>query len=234
MLALVMIANCLLIMYVWFAAAEMYSAVEATAGIDVLTGCLNRRALMKLASHEVARSERSGTPLTVVVVDLDHFKVVNDSYGHAAGDATLCALAALLQNRLRSVDVVSRIGGEEFLLLLPDTDGVNGAKVVEGLRQSVEAMRVEYQGQVIMVTMSAGVTQGLGRSDSWTAMMNRADRALYGAKSGGRNKVVLDELATRLPRRATGVREAVHEEQPVRAGDPLTGGALRLIRKRLG
>ena len=234
MLALVMLANCLLIMYVWFAAAEMYSAVEATAGIDVLTGCLNRRALMKLASHEVARSERSGMPLTVVVVDLDHFKVVNDSYGHAAGDATLCALAALLQNRLRSVDVVSRIGGEEFLLLLPDTDGVNGAKVVDGLRQSVEAMRVEYQGHVITVTMSAGVTQGLGRSDSWTAMMNRADRALYAAKSSGRNKVVLDELATRLPRRATGVREAVHEEQPVRAGDPLTGGALRLIRKRLG
>jgi diguanylate cyclase (GGDEF)-like protein len=235
MLALVMLAHCLLIMYVWFAAAEMYSAVEATAGIDVLTGCLNRRALMKLAAHEVARSERSGMPLTVVVIDLDHFKLVNDNFGHAGGDATLCALVALLQNRLRSVDVVARIGGEEFLLLLPDTDAMSGAKVVEGLRQAVEAMRVEFEGREIMVTMSAGVTQGLPRSDSWTSMMNRADRALYDAKSAGRNRVVVDELATKLPRRSVGVRETESEAQVPAAGDDAAiGGALRLIRKRLG
>jgi diguanylate cyclase (GGDEF)-like protein len=234
MLALVMIANCLLIMYVWFAAAEMYSAVEATAGIDVLTGCLNRRALMKLAAHEIARSERSGMPLTVVVIDLDHFKLVNDNYGHAGGDATLCAVVALLQNRLRSVDVVARIGGEEFLLLLPDTDAISGAKVVEGLRQAVEAMRVQFEEREITTTMSAGVTQGLQRSDSWTAMMNRADRALYDAKSAGRNRVVVDELATKLPRRALGVRTPEGEAQ-VGAGDAAAvGGALRLIRKRLG
>ncbi len=130
--------------------------------------------------------------------------------------------------------MVARIGGEEFLLLLPDTDGVSGAKVVEGLRQAVEAMRVEYSGHVITITISAGVTQGLGRSDSWTAMMNRADRALYGAKSDGRNKVVLDELATKLPRRAVGVRETVNDGQPVQTGDAVSGGALRLIWKRLG
>ncbi len=234
MLALVMLANCLLIMYVWFAAAEMYSAVEATAGIDALTGCLNRRALMKLAAHEVARSERSGMPLTVVVIDLDHFKGVNDNYGHAAGDATLCALAALLQNRLRSVDVVARIGGEEFLLLLPDTDALSGSNVVEGLRLAVESMRVEFEGQVIATTMSAGVTQGLTRSDSWTAMMNRADRALYAAKSAGRNRVVLDELAMKLPRRSVPIRESASEEHPVRGEDTPASGALRLIRKRLG
>jgi diguanylate cyclase (GGDEF)-like protein len=234
MLALVLLSNCLLIMYVWFAAAEMYSAVEATAGIDVLTGCLNRRALMKLAAHEVARSERSGMPLTVVVIDLDHFKGVNDNFGHAGGDATLCALVTLLQNRLRSVDVVARIGGEEFLLLLPDTDAISGAKVVEGLRQAVEAMRVEFEGREIMTTMSAGVTQGLQRSDSWTAMMNRADRALYDAKSAGRNRVIVDELATKLPRQVPGVR-GPEDEARVRAEDgAAVGGALRLIRKRLG
>ncbi len=234
MLALVLVANCLLIMYVWFAAAEMYSAVEATAGIDVLTGCLNRRALMKLAAHEVARSERSGMPLTVVVIDLDHFKGVNDNYGHAGGDATLCAVVALLQNRLRSVDVVARIGGEEFLLLLPDTDAISGAKVVEGLRQAVEAMQVEFECCVITTTMSAGVTQGLPRSDSWTAMMNRADRALYDAKSAGRNTVVVDELATKLPRRALGVRTPEDETQVPAGDEPVVGSALRLIRKRLG
>ena len=94
-----------------------------------------------------------------------------------------CArVVALLQDRLRSVDVVARIGGEEFLLLLPDTDAVSGAKVVEGLRQAVEAMELEFEGRMIQTTMSAGVTQGIPRSDSWTAIMNRADRALYEAK----------------------------------------------------
>jgi diguanylate cyclase (GGDEF)-like protein len=236
MLALVMIANCLLIMYVWFAAAEMYSAVEATAGIDALTGCLNRRALMKLAAHEVARSERSGLPLTVVVLDLDHFKLVNDTYGHAAGDATLCALVTLLQQRLRSVDVVARIGGEEFLLLLPDTDTVSGAKVVDGLRQAVETMQVEFEGHVIQTTISAGMTQGLPRNDTWTAMMNRADHALYQAKSNGRNRVVVDELAMRLPHRALGVRDP-EPEAPESAHIQTTdrsGSAIRLIWKRLG
>src|ERR1700720_2955320 len=89
------------------------------AGIDALTGCLNRRALMKLAAHELARSTRSGMPMTIVAIDLDHFKEVNDTYGHAGGDATLVSVVELIKNRLRSVDVVARTGGEEFLLLLP-------------------------------------------------------------------------------------------------------------------
>jgi diguanylate cyclase (GGDEF)-like protein len=236
MLAMVMLGHCLLIMSVWFAAAEIYSAVEATAGIDALTGCLNRRALMKLAIHEVARSERSGLPLTVVVLDLDHFKLVNDTYGHAAGDAVLCALVVLLQSRLRSVDVVARIGGEEFLLLLPDTDAISGAKVVDGLRQAVETMEVEFEGHMVRTAISAGVTQGLPRNDTWTAMMNRADRALYQAKSGGRNRVAVDELAMRLPRRALGVRDPepeTLEAAPIRPADR-AGSAIRLIRKRLG
>jgi diguanylate cyclase (GGDEF)-like protein len=231
MLAIVMLANCLLIMYVWFAAAEMYSAVEATAGIDALTGCLNRRALMRLAAQELARSERTGMPLTVVAVDLDHFKSVNDTFGHAGGDATLCAVVALLQDRLRPVDVVARTGGEEFLLLLPDTDAVSGAKVVEGLRQAIDAMELEYEGRVIRTTMSAGVTQGIPRSDSWTAIMNRADRAMYGAKHAGRNCVVVDEQVLKLPRRVIGVPDESPRDETRPAGSV---SALRLIRKRQG
>jgi len=226
MMMIVMLANCLLIMYVWFAAAEMYSAVEATAGLDALTGCLNRRSLMKVAAHEMARSERTGMPLTVVAIDLDHFKQVNDSYGHAGGDAVLCSVVTLLRDRLRSVDVVARTGGEEFLVLLPDTDAVSGMKVVEGLRQAVAAMRVEYESSVIAVTASAGVTQSLPKNDSWTAMANRADRAMYAAKGAGRNRVVLDEVAAKLPRRPVTVQE-----------DEATtnhGAALRLVRGRLG
>ena len=231
MLAIVMLANCLLIMYVWFAAAEMYSAVEATAGIDALTGCLNRRALMRLAAQELARSERTGMPLTVVAIDLDHFKSVNDTFGHAGGDATLCAVVALLQDRLRVVDVVARTGGEEFVLLLPDTDAVSGAKVVEGLRQAIDAMELEYEGRVIRTTMSAGVTQGIPRSDSWTAIMNRADRALYGAKHGGRNCVVVDEQVLKLPRRVIGAPDETSRDEARPAGSV---SALRLIRKRQG
>ena len=231
MLAIVMLANCLLIMYVWFAAAEMYSAVEATAGIDALTGCLNRRALMRLAAQELARSERTGMPLTVVAVDLDHFKSVNDTFGHAGGDATLCAVVALLQDRLRPVDVVARTGGEEFLLLLPDTDAVSGAKVVEGLRQAIDAMELEYEGRVIRTTMSAGVTQGISRSDSWTAIMNRADRALYAAKHAGRNCVVVDEQVLKLPRLVVSAQDEISRDGARPAGSV---SALRLIRRQQG
>lgn len=228
LMLIVMISDCLLIMYVWFAAAEMYSAVAATAGIDSLTGCLNRRALMKVAMHEVARSERTGMPLTVVALDLDRFKRVNDTFGHPGGDAMLCAVVSLLQGRLRSVDVVARMGGEEFLLLLPDTDAVSGAVVVENLRLAMEEMQVPYEGQLITTTMSAGVTQILPRNDSWTAMLNRADRALYAAKEGGRNRVVLDELVAKLPRRQE--PGTLSEAAIAAAGG---GAALRLIRKRL-
>jgi diguanylate cyclase (GGDEF)-like protein len=231
MLAIVMLASCLLIMYVWFAAAEMYSAVEATAGSDALTGCLNRRALMRLAGQELARSERTGMPLTVVAIDLDHFKAVNDTFGHAGGDATLCAVVALLQNRLRLVDVVARTGGEEFVLLLPDTDAIAGAKVVEGLRQAIDAMQLEYEGRMIRTTMSAGVTQGIPRNDSWTAIMNRADRALYAAKHGGRNCVVVDEQVLKLPRRMIVAEGETLRDEARPAGSV---SALRLIRKRQG
>ena len=231
MLVIVMLANCLLIMYVWFAAAEMYSAVEATAGLDALTGCLNRRALMRLAAQELARSERSGLPLTVVAVDLDHFKAVNDTFGHAGGDATLCAVVALLQNRLRSVDVVARSGGEEFILLLPDTDAISGAKVVEGLRQAIDAMELQYEGRVIRTAMSAGVTQAISRNDSWTAIMNRADRALYAAKHAGRNCVIVDEQVLKLPRLVISPQDEIVRDGTRPAGSV---SALRLIRRQQG
>ncbi|MCU1324529.1 MAG: diguanylate cyclase [Acidobacteriaceae bacterium] len=233
MMFILMLANCLLILYVWFAAAEMYSAVEATAGIDALTGCVNRRALMKLAAHEVLRSERTGMPLTVVAMDLDHFKQVNDTYGHAGGDAVLCALATLIKSRLRPVDVMARTGGEEFLLILPDTDAIAGAKVVEGLRQAVQEMRAEHEECQIAITLSAGVTQILPRPDTWTAMVSRADQALYAAKAAGRNIITVDEVAAKLPRRAAGIRE----DESILEGritGRAEGAALRLIRRRQG
>ncbi|MDE3106046.1 MAG: GGDEF domain-containing protein [Acidobacteriota bacterium] len=209
MLGIIVLSNCLLLMYVWFAVAEMYSTVEASAGLDALTGCMNRRALMKLAAHELARSERTGMPLGIVAVDLDHFKNVNDTYGHAAGDMALCAVVGMLRTRLRSADVVARLGGEEFLLLLPDTDAVSAAGVMQNLLQAVAAMPIEYEGSEIHVTISAGVTQRMPRGDTWTAMLKRSDRALYQAKATGRNRVVLDEAVMTLPRRPAPVRSDV-------------------------
>jgi diguanylate cyclase (GGDEF)-like protein len=224
MLMLALISNCLILMYLWFAAAEMYSTVEATAGVDALTGCLNRRSLMKIAAQEIARSDRSGMPLSIVMVDIDHFKAVNDTYGHGGGDAVLCALVPLLKENLRSVDVVARTGGEEFLLLLPDCDAIDAAAAVEELRQSVEQMQVEYEGRAITVTISAGVTQRLPRSDSWTAMVNRADTSMYTAKSTGRNRTCVDEQAVSLPRRPVAVAALV----------PISDGTTKLRRKHLG
>lgn len=227
LLLLVLTANCLLLMFLWFAAAEMYSTVEASAGRDALTGCLNRRSLTKVAAHEMARSQRSGMPLSIVAIDIDHFKLVNDTYGHSAGDILLCTLVNLLQQHLRPADVLARTGGEEFLLLLPDCDAADAITVSEQLRILIEQLSLPYDNSLIRATVSMGVTQRLSHNDSWTAMLNRADRAMYTAKSAGRNLVVLDELASHLPRRATSTRSAEALPQAV-----TNSSSLRLVRRQ--
>jgi diguanylate cyclase (GGDEF)-like protein len=224
MLVLVLTSTCLLLLYLWFTAVEMYSTVEATAGMDALTGCLNRRSLMKLAGHELARSERTAMPLSIVAIDIDHFKEVNDTYGHGGGDSALCGLCGVLKSRLRAVDVVARTGGEEFLVLLPDTDVADATEVARELRAAVEEMNLEFEDWTISLTISVGVTQRLPRGDSWTAMVARADRALYAAKRTGRNRVAVDEQVLHLPRRVGAVRmDESSDSRP---------SALRLIRKR--
>jgi diguanylate cyclase (GGDEF)-like protein len=229
-LSIIILSTCLVIMYVWFAAAEIYSTVEASAGMDALTGCMNRRSLMKLAGHELARSERTTMPLSIVALDLDHFKEINDTYGHAAGDAMLCALVSLLKTRLRSVDVVARTGGEEFLLLLPDTDALAAAGVMRELLPAVEHMRVEHEGHNFGVTVSAGITERLPRGDVWTTMMNRADHALYAAKAAGRNCLVLDEAVVNLPR--TTIPKPVHGEVVSLGTVALEDSGIRMMWKR--
>jgi diguanylate cyclase (GGDEF)-like protein len=165
--------------------------------MDALTGSLNLRALLKHVERELERSERAGRPLSIVAMDLDHFKRVNDTHGHGGGDAALCAFVSLVKERLRSEDVVARMGGEEFVLVLPDMDAMHAAYVAELLRRDVEEMRVEYDGRVISTTVSAGVTEWLEPGDDWAAMVKRADRSLYKAKSEGRNRVMIDERAMR-------------------------------------
>jgi diguanylate cyclase (GGDEF)-like protein len=194
MLAIMLVAYCLLLMYALFTVIEMHSNVAHAAGVDALTGALNRRELMKQAARELARSERMGTPLAIVGIDLDHFKRLNDTFGHGGGDAALCAFVDLAREQLRSSDTIARTGGEEFVLILPGQDAISAAKTAETLRHALERMRVHYEGRMIVATTSAGVTQ-MRPGDSLAAMLKRADALLYRAKEKGRNCVETDEMS---------------------------------------
>jgi diguanylate cyclase (GGDEF)-like protein/PAS domain S-box-containing protein len=156
---------------------------------DHLTGIANRRAFFEAAELELARSKHSPRPLSMILFDADHFKRVNDCHGHPAGDAVLRHLAALLTATFRQVDVVARVGGEEFAVLLPST-GPHGATVMANrLRQAVESQSVEVDGVKIRYTVSGGVATLDASIDGLDALMKRADQALYAAKAAGRNRI---------------------------------------------
>lgn len=159
--------------------------VALQARTDPLTGLLNRRALTELAQRAMAHAVRHGSPLSVVLIDIDHFKQINDTHGHAAGDAVLVGLARLLSANLRAGDVCARLGGEEFLLLLPGTDRTQAMQVAEKLRL---LMASEAEGAGIRWSSSFGVCSSDGSSD-FEGLLQRADEALYRAKAGGRNRV---------------------------------------------
>jgi diguanylate cyclase (GGDEF)-like protein len=192
MLIIMLVAYCLLLMYALFTVLEMHSNVAHAAGVDALTGAMNRRALMKHAPRELAQSLRMGRPLAAVAIDLDNFKRVNDTHGHGGGDVALCAFVDLVREKLGPEDLVARMGGEEFVLVLPGMDAACAAAMAESLRYSLEQMRVHYDGRLIVTTASAGVTE-MQEGDSLAAMLKRADTSLYRAKSEGRNCVVLDD-----------------------------------------
>ena len=160
------------------------------ATIDPLTGIANRQAVLSRVEEELARAVRYGRPLSVILVDLDHFKRLNDSHGHAAGDAMLRHIAQLLAGNVRSVDVAGRYGGEEFLILLPETDVDAAAALAEKLRRVVANAQVPVgDGVTVSITMSAGVAGGMGQVLRLDALVRDADAALYSAKALGRNQV---------------------------------------------
>ncbi|PLK50294.1 GGDEF domain-containing protein [Uliginosibacterium sp. TH139] len=178
----------------WIAHAHALSVHEAEqalhriASSDPLTGLFNRRAITELAEREIARSQRTHQPLSLILCDIDHFKRINDSHGHAAGDHVLQTVAKLLQATVREYDCVARWGGEEFLILLPDATGAGAAAIAERLRAAVEACVISFEGQAIPVTLTLGVSL-LDPQENWHAAINRADEALYRGKAGGRNRV---------------------------------------------
>jgi diguanylate cyclase (GGDEF)-like protein len=158
------------------------------ASTDALTGLHNRRDLERRIAAEMSRSRRHAQPLSVVIGDLDHFKGVNDEYGHAVGDDVLRAVGVRMRRSLRSEDLAVRWGGEEFLLLLPDTDRGGAVEVAEKIRRTIAEDPIGCNGRAVPVTISFGVAE-LTDDDQVADFIRRADDAMYRAKSQGRDRV---------------------------------------------
>jgi len=156
--------------------------------IDPLTGLPNRAAWSERLDHEVGQWKRHGNTLLLVMLDLDHFKSINDNYGHLAGDKVLKIIANVLRKRLRGTDFIARFGGEEFVLLMPCTVPAVGAKLLETLRASIEACPFHFKGERVTITISMGLT-ALKPGEHTDMALKRADQALYRAKNAGRNRV---------------------------------------------
>lgn len=168
---------------------EMEEELRQLATIDPLTGAFNRRHFTALADEEVARSRRHERSVSVLMLDIDHFKRINDTHGHAGGDEALRQTVAAIRSQLRVNDVLGRFGGEEFAVLLPETEADGAMVLAERIRAAIEHLRVKFEDTSIQFTMSVGVATLHGDYDI-EAALNSADQALYQAKTGGRNRVV--------------------------------------------
>jgi diguanylate cyclase (GGDEF)-like protein len=178
------------------AALEQANAeLDRQARVDPLTNVLNRRGMEERFQHALASARRRKTPLSVLMVDIDHFKRVNDTFGHDAGDVALRALAVTLTRRLRETDVVARLGGEEFVAILPDTDAAQARSVADALVLRVAEEIVEPVGRI---TISCGVAQVQMDADDAQSVLRRADEALYRAKDEGRNRASFADTSIEL------------------------------------
>ena len=157
---------------------------------DELSGMGNRRSCYEYGAQAVDYAKRRQEPISIVMIDIDHFKKVNDKYGHAVGDEVICAMAGAIIERIRETDIQGRIGGEEFAIILPDTDLIGAEFLAEGIRLEIENIGVVVGDEILRLTASFGAATLLSDSEDINVIMKRADKALYQAKESGRNKVI--------------------------------------------
>jgi diguanylate cyclase (GGDEF)-like protein len=167
---------------------ERTEALHRLTEIDVLTGLLNRRGLMDRFDNELARLSRNGGSLGLLLLDLDHFKEVNDTYGHAAGDLALVESARVIERHNRPYDYAGRYGGEEFLVILPGCNSEDLTAIAERIRSAIAALRLEHEGRSFTFTTSIGMYH-VKQPEARDTMLSKTDKALYLAKVDGRNCV---------------------------------------------
>lgn len=180
------------VFYLFASLARQRTELESLARTDMLTGLANRREFMARLVQESQRQRRGDQPLSLVMLDVDHFKQINDTHGHPAGDRVLASLGALVRANVRQeVDLAARLGGEEFALLLPETDAEGAQRVARKIVEALRALPIEHAGHLLPVTVSAGVAQ-VHQGEGEQAL-RRADDCLYQAKRQGRDRVVAAE-----------------------------------------
>lgn len=167
----------------------LHSELQRLAVTDTLTGLLYRRALFDLGQREIERSWRSNHPISAIMLDIDNFKSFNDTYGHAAGDRVLQVVAERCKRSVRTIDILGRYGGDEFAILLPDTDLYGASEVAERILRSIQGIDLELEGKLLAVSVSMGVARVLQASGSLSTLLDRADSAMYAAKQAGGNRV---------------------------------------------
>jgi diguanylate cyclase (GGDEF)-like protein len=170
------------------AAERTADGLRVIASHDGLTGLFNRSQFLTLGEAEWNRAQRYGRPLAMLMLDIDLFKSVNDCYGHDAGDQVISQIAKVCRDCSRSADIAARLGGEEFAVLLPETERDAAGILAERLRQAVEDLRISANSEQVPVTISVGISAG-GSFGSFSALIKAADVALYEAKHAGRNRV---------------------------------------------
>jgi diguanylate cyclase (GGDEF)-like protein len=170
--------------------SRLYNEIQQMAITDELTGLYNRRGLFELGQREVDRALRYNRPLTAIMADLDLFKKVNDTYGHQPDDDVLRGLAQICRGAVRDIDIVGRYGGEEFLVLLPESDLRNSIQIAERIRLRVAEASFPTQVGNLSITISLGVCELADNIQDLKSLIARADQALYNAKNAGRNRVV--------------------------------------------
>ena len=184
---------------------DALAALREEALTDPLTGLYNRRYLWEFLRREWVRAQRRGQPLSVVMLDLDHFKRINDTFGHRAGDHALVAVAGLLRNQIRSSDIVCRYGGEEFALVLPEASSDSVRQRAEDIRSAIKQLELSHDGVALgRLTASLGIALFPLHADGPDALIAAADAALYEAKSAGRDRAVCSPSLPGMPRPAAG------------------------------